>query len=84
MVLYGVVLAGIGYSSAVVDSFRLVGSVGCKSDNQENCDVPQSNILGYKMADIPRATARRLKLKDPRVVKCYLEILTKYFDKKGF
>ena len=35
------------------------------------------------MADIPRATARRLKLKDPRVVKRYLEILTKYFDEKG-
>ena len=28
-------MTGIGYGSAVVGSFRLVGSVGCKSDNQK-------------------------------------------------
>ena len=28
-------------------------------------DVPQKSILGYKMSDIPRASARRLKLDDP-------------------
>ena len=42
-------------------------------------DVPQSQILGYKMADIPTAKARKLKLQDPRVVQKYLDELHSYF-----
>ena len=41
-------------------------------------DVPQRSILGYKMADIPKASARRLKLDDPRIVDRYLDILDGY------
>ena len=42
-------------------------------------DVSQSQILGYKMADIPTAKARKLKLQDPRVVQKYLDELHSYF-----
>ena len=38
-------------------------------------DVPHKMILGYHMADIPRANARRLKLDDPRTVQKYQDIL---------
>ena len=41
-------------------------------------DVPHKSILGYKMADIPKASARRLKLDDPRIVHRYLDILDGY------
>ena len=41
-------------------------------------DVRQKSILGYKMADIPIARARRLKLEDPRVVKRYQTVLSDY------
>ena len=43
-------------------------------------DVPQKSILGYKMADIPTAQARRLKLNDPRVVRRYQELLDSYLS----
>ena len=43
-------------------------------------DIPQSSILGYRMADIPTAKARRLRLDDPRVVHRYLGILHRYFQ----
>ena len=41
-------------------------------------DVPHKSILGYKMADIPKASSRRLKLDDPRIVQRYLDILDGY------
>ena len=44
-------------------------------------DIPQREMLGYQMADIPTARARRLKLDDPRVVKKYLDNLHKFFKK---
>ena len=42
-------------------------------------DIPNTNILGYKMKEIPRHTARRLKLDDPRVVDRYNTLLHNYF-----
>ena len=45
-------------------------------------DVHQKSILGYKMADIPTARARRLKLDDPRVVKKYQEVLHSYLHSR--
>ena len=42
-------------------------------------DLPNTQILGYKMQDIPRHKARRLKLDDPRVVGKYLRLLHTYF-----
>ena len=42
-------------------------------------DVEQRSILGYKMADIPIAKARRLKLNDPRVVQRYQTSLDDFF-----
>ena len=41
-------------------------------------DVPHTSILGYKMSDIPVASARRLKFNNPRVVQRYLELLMGY------
>ena len=41
-------------------------------------DVPHKSILGYKMADIPKASSRRLKLDDPRIVQRYLDLLDGY------
>ena len=46
-------------------------------------DVPNYQILGYKMNDIPRHKARRLKLEDPRVVQKYLRLLDSFFKTKG-
>ena len=46
-------------------------------------DVPNTQLLGYKMKDIPRHKARRLKLEDPRVVKKYLCLLDSFFKMKG-
>jgi hypothetical protein len=43
-------------------------------------DIAQKHILGYKMADIPTAQARRLKLDDPRVVAKYQAQLDKYLS----
>ena len=43
-------------------------------------DIPNNQILGYKMHDIPRHKARRLKLDDPRVVKKYLRLLHSFFQ----
>ena len=43
-------------------------------------DVHQRHVLGYKMSDIPRAEARRLKLEDPRVVHKYQTILFEYLS----
>ena len=44
-------------------------------------DISQRHILGYKMADIPTAQARRLKLDDPRVVARYQEQLDIYLSR---
>ena len=41
-------------------------------------DIPHSSVLGYKMSDIPPASARRLKMDDPRVVKRYQDLLMDY------
>ena len=38
-------------------------------------DIEKKYVFGYTVADTPIATARRLKLQDPRVVKRYLDIL---------
>ena len=42
-------------------------------------DVPNDQILGYKMKDIPRHKACCLKLDDPRVVAKYLQLLHTFF-----
>ena len=47
-------------------------------------DVEQRSILGYKMADIPIAQARRLKLDNPRVVRRYQNLLDEYFTAHKF
>ena len=47
-------------------------------------DIPQSDILGYKMSDIPTAQARRLKLDDPRVVQRYQEKLEIFLKHHNF
>ena len=41
-------------------------------------DIPDSKIMGYDIRDIPRPSARRLKLEDPRVVDRYLYLLDSY------
>ena len=46
-------------------------------------DIPHKNILGYKMDDIPVASARRLKLDDPRVVAKYQEHLDLFFASRN-
>ena len=45
-------------------------------------DIHNTQILGYRMKDIPRAKARRLKLDDPRVVRTYLTKLDAIFKTK--
>ena len=45
-------------------------------------DLPNNQVLGYKMKDIVKAKARRLKLDDPRVVNKYLKELHKLFTRK--
>ena len=42
-------------------------------------EVPTKHIIGYKMHDIPRPRARRLKLDDPRTVDRYNRLLDIYF-----
>ena len=41
-------------------------------------DVKSSNLIGYRMNDIPRHKARRLKLDDPRVVDKYNRLLDQH------
>ena len=42
-------------------------------------DISNQHVMGYKMNDIPKHKARRLKLDDPRVVDKYLRILDACF-----
>ena len=45
-------------------------------------DIPNIQVLGYKMKDITKAKARRLKLDDPRVINKYLKDLHSIFVRK--
>lgn len=45
-------------------------------------DIPNIQVLGYKMKDIIKAKARRLKLDDPRVINKYLKDLHTIFVRR--
>ena len=70
------------FGSKSINSFRsgFLGFGDIPGDHRALwVDIPNTGILGYKMKDIPRHTARRLKLEDPRVVERYNTLLHTYF-----
>ena len=47
-------------------------------------DIVEESVFGYNILPVPSMRARRLKYNDPRIVKKYLQLLSKYYKDRDF